>query len=291
MRKKAGAVVLVVILVLVGGYVGAKIFLQQKAADEIRLIVDNAAAVENITYSNLAVNPLSMKADMEDVSVFLANENGRIDIGRIELNDWAMERDIPSRVNIRMNGVSLESARHPAKYGRITDADILLAYSADPEAKQLSIDNFMIHAPELGKLDLRCGLANVDLEKMVSAADSPLFFVLVLPGISVASVDIKYQDESLVRRLIDEAATRKGMSRDEYVAFLQRELMGLKEDGTNAYLDNALDELVRFFNHPSQIRIQAAPVKPVPLGQFMFSKDRGMLFEMLKIRVTAKAGA
>ncbi len=293
MKKKAGVVILVSILVLAGAFWGVKTYLQKKAADEIRIMVDNARAVTEVTYSGLSVNPLSMKANMEDVTISLAGGNGRIDITRIELNKWAIKGDIPTRADICLSGIHAtpdgSSKASPAGdwYKRMAGADIRLAYHTDPDAKLLSIENLAIRAPELGELHVRCRLGNVDLEKMTTATDTPFFLVLVLPGISVSTVDIDYRDEGLVQQLVGGAAARNGMSRDDYVARLEQQLLALKEDGSSVYLDDALTAFIRFLNDPQQIQIKAAPSKPVPFGQFLFSRDRGLLFEMLKIQVVS----
>jgi len=234
---------------------------------------------------------VSMEADMADVSVTMADGIRRIDIDRLEMLNLALQNDIPTKVDIRMKGFRIETgtAENAPRTGKwrqlLQQAELRLAYLADPKNKQVVLDGFSFRMPEAGFLDLSLRLGNLDLENAVAASESPHFLILVIPGITVSRMEVTYRDDGFVQRFLEEVSAQAGLSRDEYLIELEAAMNELKKGGTSNRLDQALAAVSRFLRKPGHLHMVAAPEKPIPLGQFMFSQDRGMLFDMLQVQV------
>jgi hypothetical protein len=155
----------------------------------------------------------------------------------------------------------------PADFGLSRLAlDVEVKSTYDPATKMLEIPRYAFVLPKLGSLTVSLSLGNLAYDE---GTDDPLVAMQRILAAELRRFEIRYDDDSLARRLL-EAAAKRGNSDVETVRsglIDQVELQKATMD-QNPALGEMLDAVIAFLKDPHTITIALAPPKPLPLATF-----------------------
>ena len=146
----------------------------------------------------------------------------------------------------------------------VADVDVKSTY--DPATKMLEVPRYAFVLPKLGSLTVSLSLGNLVYDE---GTDDPLVAMQRILAAELRRFEIRYDDDSLARRLL-EAAAKRGNSDVETVRSGLIDQVELQKAAMeqNPALGEMLDAVIAFLKDPHAITIALAPPKPLPLATF-----------------------
>jgi hypothetical protein len=221
-------------------------------------------------------------ADLEILGTTVQDENGnQATAARIFVAIDEMDGDIPTASHFAVEGlvIDAESLDDDGKkaltdlgYDKLT---LVVTGSGkwDPEAATLVLDNLTISGQDAATLQLSLSLGGLTREvvnKLNKTQDEPEKALGLIQGITVQSLSLKVDNDSLVERILDRQAKEAGTDRAGLVAQLEGGLplmlSLLQNPDFQAKVATALGS---FLKEPGTLEIIATPGAPVPVAQIM----------------------
>ncbi|HXP75439.1 MAG TPA: hypothetical protein VN823_14945 [Stellaceae bacterium] len=146
----------------------------------------------------------------------------------------------------------------------VLNVDVKSTY--DPATKLLEIPRYAFVLPKLGSLTMSASLGNLVYD---DGAEDPVVAMQRILAAELRRFEIRYDDDSLVRRLMELAAKEQNSDvetvRSGLIdrAELQKATLSQKPE-----LGEMLDAVIAFLRDPHAITITLAPPKPLPLATF-----------------------
>jgi hypothetical protein len=165
------------------------------------------------------------------------------------------------------------------------EANVEYAYRYDSTKKDLEIQNIHIRASDMGQLDVSARLNNLDLAVVKSAPNNPMALIALLPGVAISKITLNYQDDSFVRRLIQQGARQSGQSEAQFVSDI---IQQLNQEIQIQYLDSARDRLLviqNFIKNPGIIEVVISPLEPVAMMRFVMMENIGQIVDILNVSI------
>lgn len=151
----------------------------------------------------------------------------------------------------------------PTEFGLdrfVLNIDVQSRY--DPAAHTVEIPRYTFAMPELATLNLALSLDNFSIDPQ---ADDPVLAMQRLLAASLRRFELRYDDQSLVTRLLTLSAKRNGSDLDTFRAGLVAQLEQVKEAQQNPAAVQVLDPVIAFLKDPHSLTVVLEPPKPVPL--------------------------
>lgn len=282
--KKKQIVVVGIILVLVGAYLGAKAYATKVARAKVDKAIANMAAYADVDYGNVSVNLFGMNVKVSDVVVSPAKSKEKYKIKEIVIHNTGNSDSsgIPSELSLSFKGIEidLKSLGRDAKLARemgykdklSLDTDI--AYTYDSKEKELTVHKLAVSASDAGKIGLSFKLGNINL-------DSKNVFGLLMgyPQVMLYKAEIYYDDDSLMERVFKLQAKQMGMSLKDYKSMLINEIDNGLKTAKNQLHKKVLTAIKKFINKPDKLVITVSPSKPQPIGRI----ERTSIEEVVKL--------
>jgi hypothetical protein len=96
---------------------------------------------------------------------------------------------------------------------------------------------------------------------------------------------LNYQDDSFVRRLIQQGARQSGQSEAQFVSDI---IQQLNQEIQIQYLDSARDRLLviqNFIKNPGIIEVVISPLEPVAMMRFVMMENIGQIVDILNVSI------
>jgi hypothetical protein len=155
----------------------------------------------------------------------------------------------------------------------------------DPATKVLEIPRYAFVLPKLGSLTVSALLGNLAYD---DDADDPMVAMQRILAAELRHFEIRYDDDSLARRLMELAAKQQNSDletvRSGLIDQIELERVTLSE---NPALGEMLDVMIAFLRDPHAITIAIAPAKPLPLSTFaqLSGMDPGDVLALLGLTI------
>lgn len=164
--------------------------------------------------------------------------------------------------------------------------DVTWDAGRDPQSEIVTVSDFSIAMVDGGRLTFTGEVGNVPAPAALAAADP----ATVAGGLMVRALMLRYEDRSLVGRILDAQAQRQGVTRQQYVQQLGAALPFLLNAlGNPQFQDQIATALGSFLSDPESLTIRAEPEQPISGAQLLATAGTTpqKLPDQLKVTVTA----
>ncbi len=295
MKKKSigyGALVIIGIFIL---YFGVKFYTEKTVQRNIDNEIQKITQFADVQYDDLQVDILGSSIRLKDVVITprFWKEEIRIDEG--VFYDLKNEDGIPSKIRFNLEGIHLNITRPNDFLKPYIDsmglanvkADLECALSYDKKDRILNVKQIKLDAGGVGKVELSLRLKNIDPDTIGSLPQNIVLLLITLSGVSIESAEIKYQDETLMDKVITVAAGQKSQQADDYYQSLVQRLEQAFKNETDPDVKKAIKGIQDFMKKKDKVSIVLAPKRPVPFGKLYWIRDLKRLVDLLGIKVAA----
>jgi len=216
-------------------------------------------------------------------------------IDEIVIKSMDDEHSIPHYLDLEINGMDLDTNAlnsNPRTAGMLEllgyeklKADLAFNYEYDEDEKKIEIENVSLELEDAGELSIDAELHGIQ------ALENLAMQMMVAPqSIKISKSSIKYEDDSLVSRLIKLNADQEGLSIDEFkkkvLSTLSEELKQaeLKE---NKYEISMIEAVMEFFEDPDSFKISIEPEEAISLDEMKRSKNANEFMQKINLEICA----
>jgi len=286
--KKKQIIGIISAVVLIAVYAGIKIYASNTAKEKIDKTIVGVASYADIDYGDVSVDLLGLAVHVSDVVVSPTDFKEKIYINEIVVHEVDGKSDIPTSLNVSLNGIKLNVGQLGDDAKKIKDLgydnDILLNlaidYNYDREKKELNLKKLSVGADEVGDIEIGIQLGNIDLnpEKIIA-------ILFTYPTITLHKATISYSDDSLAERLFKLTAKENKISVEKVksMAIENFEKNIAKEE--DDFSKKTLGEVISFIKDPEVFSISITPEKPFPLGRLTHITNPKDFIKLLKIKI------
>lgn len=281
-----------IVVVLIAIYSGIKIYASNIAEEKVNEAIAKVAIFADIDYKKVSVDLISMDVRISDILVLPANAQKKIKIDEIIIYDIEGKiddkTDIPAFLSMSFNGIELniKDFGHDAKglkalgYNDKIIINLNADYAYDKEKKELDIKNIGIGADDAGEINVSLRLDNINLEPK-----EIISLIFTFPQVVFSKAKIKYEDDSLAKRLMTLGAQKNRTNPEDFKKILIQNVEKEIKMEKDAFIKKALVEIKKFLEDPEKISISANPSKPYPLGRIMRINDPKDIIKLLNIQI------
>lgn len=274
--------------VLIAIYFGVRMYASNVAEGKVNEAIAKAADFADIDYKKVSVDMLGMDVVISDILVSPANAKKKIKIDEIIIHDIDNKSDIPAFLSMSCNGIELnikdlgEAAKELKELGYNDKMMINLTadYTYDKGKKELDIKKIGIGADAAGKISVGFRLGNINLKPEEIA-----ILLFTFPQVIFHEAKIKYEDNSLVERLMKLGAQKEQTSVENFKKSLMQKLEKEIEKEKDDFTKKALNEINKFLENPEEFSISASPSEPQTLGRIMRVDDPKDVIKLLNIQI------
>lgn len=246
----------------------------------------SAAAVKIVNYNGLSDAARAQgrletfdRIELNDLE-FVEGDKVTVPIESVALTASGHMNGIPRKSSIAITGVTVpfESMDDSGKsfqdlgYKEAT-FDLAVSGAWDEAAARLSVDNFLLKGKDIGTLSFSFGLGSVTadaIKGLQAAKDDSAKQMEILQGFSVESVAIRFDNASIVERVLDFQAKEAGSKRDQYVVGIAAAVPLMIQAINNKPFEKKIADAVgTFLKEPKSLAITAKPAQPVPVAQIV----------------------
>ncbi|MBT9292259.1 hypothetical protein [Prosthecodimorpha staleyi] len=141
----------------------------------------------------------------------------------------------------------------------------------DEKAQRLSLDRLTIAAKDMGTLNLSFAFGNVSqdaLKQLQASKDDANAQLTVLQSFTIEQIALRFDNASIVDRMLDAQAKAQNTKRDQYVVGLSAMVPLMIASMNNKPFEKKVsDAVAAFLKAPKSIAIIAKPAQPVPVAQ------------------------
>ncbi|MFC1825118.1 hypothetical protein ACFL9T_20590 [Thermodesulfobacteriota bacterium] len=277
--KRRGRFILGIFVFVVAVLWFGRMYAVSLAKQKIDHTIQSASRFVDITYGDLAVDPLSKKIELENVTVGSAATRKIIaQIGRciIEGVEEGESGGLPRKMqmtlsDLQMGGTAGEALDKELKKLGLDNAllDGFLDYEYHAAGKQLVVKNIFIKADRAGSLRISgegVGI-HVDINNLLKLLLSNFM------NAALVSVNAEYHDESLFRRIMASEAEKSGKAvadvRGAIIKTLEKKISMEK----NRLQQDNYRSMIKFIEDPKILRLRAQPNQPLLFRTLMKSKQ------------------
>ncbi len=174
------------------------------------------------------------------------------------------------------------TAEDPAWGWRAPVCAVSVDYRYAPLERELTVANLAVSQPDGFEVVLSGRFGNLDMDRFLDG----LYFAS-----SLASLDLRYQDRSLLARALKQIAGQYRTSPEALQAGLEAWL-GAQEARARAQRNEtaarALESLRRFAHAPGELTVRLAPQEPVPILYLMADGNLPEMLSLLNATIEAR---
>lgn len=285
-----GAVALILLIT------GVKLYANSKARSEVDEAVEKASRYAEIEYGNVKGKIFNGSAVINDVKIAPTVGSGvqevqkEIKVDRIEVGGSGFnEEDVLKSLSISFQGIEMDTEdmepqdrqimRHLG-YEGVMRVNLEVDFDYQKKEERLSVHDVSFGIDELGELALGMDLGKIKLDE-----NGLVSLLFTYPQILMSDLQIAYEDDSFLPRLMEYGAKQEGMSTDEFKKRLASNIEKEIRAADTKFARESLEKLQEFVQEPKRISISASPDEPQSVGKIMRIQEPDDLIEVLKIRV------
>lgn len=288
MRKKYS--VLFVLLVLVGLYFGAKVYLTGLCRKEADATIARLAPYAAVRYSGISLNVFTMHTTLSDVTIATPGASESLRVQELVVNDIDRHTQVPQFLSVTLKGIAVdlqegsELAENFKKLGYKDTIfyDVDVDYIYDNQKRELLIKKLAVQAKDVGRLSLELHLGNIGFDQT-----QLLTLLFTYPSILLADGKIQYVDDSLAKRIMAEQAKD---AHQDIASYKKSIIASIKEqagDKNDPYTKEVTANLEKFITSPDSFSISVAPEQPQPIGRLLRLQQPAVLLQLLRLHTSA----
>jgi len=273
----------------IGLFIGADFLASQVAAKEVDKAIDNVSEFVDIDYKKVDASLFGGGTKVKDITISPNGGGEAYSVKEVVVYNYdATAEDVPTEIDMAINGMALKlsdmgeqgTALKDFGYGEELSVNFATKYEYEENEKTIRLEKFEVGADEVGDLDVSLHVSNVSLDP-ASIALMPFS----LFGMTFHEAEIRYDDDSLVKRMFETAAAAEGISVEE---LKQEAIKGLEADlanGEEGLSADLVKEMKAFINNPEAFSITFSPAEPITLTQLMEAGgDPNTIVELLNVQ-------
>ena len=283
-----------IVLAIFVSYICLLNYVEKNAKKAIDHSIDSISSFVQADYENLRVDLIKRNVYLQNLALQPSGSMDKIIIDELILYKCKIEQGIPINFNIALNGINFNLEHSLLKkinpflnkmgYNNIK-ANFQCQYIVDAAREIFTIKILSLGARGVGQLKLNINLTEFNLPEILSASESTAELASALSVISIAYAKLEYNDNSLIKRLINVLAEGKKESADEFIKEIGTIIKkDIGEDETRLN-EKALQTFQDYLKKPGKIIITASPDTPVPLSRFVWVNNSFEIMELLKISI------
>ena len=286
----------------IAAFTGAKYYASSVTDEKIQSTLNDMPGMENIKYDDVSVDLLGGDVHIHDVEISPLGGGKETLIEEIVIHDFDEDNEIPRYLNVSANGVNIEVT--PANFGAAStglkkmgyetiEASFDLIYEYNEDGKELELNNLALRVEDMGAASLGISLENIDLETV--DLENPVTLISVTQALRLKYARIKFDNDSLIEKLLATDAESRGMDVDELVNQIEVEIEEQIKTAKNAgdeFSASVLAAMLDFIKNPDSISIMIKPEKPISFRTLTTlamesENDPSYLVKALNLRVEA----
>ena len=286
MRKYIlGLLALLVLMLLWGGYYGAKMFATSLAEKKLDSVLTRMADTVAVTYRDVDVELLGLNLLLTDMSFALAKGQS-FTVDAITVEDIDIAHSKPHYLVASLKGVALDITEEnlgsqaetlrELGYAKLK-ADLKVDFAYDEEAHRLVINSLDVRCPEVGNFRLTLALSAFSPERLKQGAFEDLI---------VDTLRFDYDDLSFLKRLTELASEGDQQFMDFVVKGLQEDIETARRESDMDQIQS-LSALVSFLKRPGRISIRSHLNKRVTIRYILQEKKISKLLQLISIRFSS----
>lgn len=296
-----------------GAYAAADYFANSKLQDRAEVFArDMRKVTREFRYGSVSASIIGHSIEMRNVE-FVTLDGDRIKAESVMVKDFdwrnrgtpryadifVTRADVPSTALTNLARASGQLAKiigvstgpagdaqrllDRAGYRRTT-SDFQIKYRFDEDAQELEIRDVQLEIADLGTVVFNLKLGNVPRGGVRDGVD-----LLSATQVTLAHASLSFRDRSLVSRLLKAYSADRGISEAEALQRVLRDLRAERQRTRDSVEREGLDALIRFVEHPGEIRLAMEPERPVPLLGTVTRFFGGTAFkDTFGLRITAR---
>jgi len=283
----------VIRLSVIGAVVAGVVAFKVIAGNSVEKKLDKLVAESkgSFAYENASVDLLGLDVHIDGVRI----RDGRRDlhIDEVVVHSYDDKNEVPQYMDFEVNGIELDMKaieKDPALGRLVSDlgyeqleANMAIDYKVNKKKKVFDLKEFSFAIKDAGELELEAKIYGIDDVRQLA-------FVAMAPQmVKVGEMSLKYEDDSLVDRIIKVNAKEAGMDVAAYKAKLLEELEKEIEKAKAKNEDDkadVLEEVYDFIDDPKEFEVSIDPKEPVLLGHISrLSNDE--IKELLNLKISA----
>lgn len=275
-------------LVLIAVFVGIKMYASNAAEAKVNEAIAKVTDSADIDYESVSVDLLGMDTRISDITVSPVNSKEKIKIDEIIIYDMDDSSDIPAFLSMSVRGIELdikELGKDAKKFIELGYNDKIMInlnadYTYDKEKRELDIKKIGVGADDVGEISINFRIGNIGL-----TPEEITGLLLTFPQILFHEAEIKYEDDSLVGRLMKQEAKEQKLTDKDFkksiVAEIEKEIENVKDE----FSQKAMREMIDFVEDPEEFSISIKPKKAYPFGRIMRVSDPIEAIKLLNIEI------
>lgn len=208
----------------------------------------------------------NITVDVKDINATIT-----IDQAKFMLDDFS--GDLPASGNMVITGIKVPSGAFPpgptSPQALGYEGDIVFAINASGQARFASsgfaLEEMTISAPEVGTLTFALDMDNYP-DLLNKENPNPMEML----NVTLNSISLKYIDDSLAVRILDQMAEQQGMEREQFAQQMSMALpFMLSAINNQEFQDEVATAAGKFLTEPGTIEVNVKPAKPMSAAEIM----------------------
>jgi hypothetical protein len=252
-------------------------------------VVDPAGVAED----RPAKGVLFGSVEMLELAAEQSDEPGKVTVDRIFVEVGEYNEGVPLSSSGSVEGLTIP----PEAFAKAEMGPEVLGYqqlvidaswngSRDPAAKTLSIEDATLSIADAGDISISAEIGNFPAPNALRGPDGS-----DLAGkITIQSLTVRYEDDSLTNRVLDMMAKQQGITGAEYAAQMAAALPFMLAALNNpAFQEQVTAALGAFLQNPQSITVEMLPDPPISGGELFNAafREPQTLLDRLKPTVSA----
>ena len=293
LKHKKRVIGAALVLLMGGTYIGIQYYVDRSATNEINRELDKISTFAEIQYENLNVDLFKNRIRLENIRLSPKFFDDKIIIDDVTLHQRDTESETAENIHVQINGIRIDPT-HPGGFLKplIRDAgyedigiDLECSGSYDAEKQILEIIHLKARADGLAEAELRLRLENINLDQIQTVPNNLLVLITMVSGVSIAGAELNYKDDSLLNKIYESEARRKGQTVETYVQTLTGRIKDMLQDETDPQTRHILKTLDGFLLAPDTINILIKPKRPVSVFSLYWVRKPSRLLKILGVEV------
>jgi hypothetical protein len=286
-NKKKIVIGILVVFVLIAGYFGAKAYIENAMEKKVDKAIGKVAYFIDVDYDKVKVDLMGLIFHIKGINISLPGKKGKAKIDDFIIYDMDKKNKFPLYLHIGLKGMNMgienfgDRAEILKELGyQNIKANMELDYKYDDNNKEIYLNTLSSGAEDMGNINLKFHLSNIDLDSKHIAAT-----LLTFSEVLLHNAELIYKDDSLVSRLIESAAKKQGKDVDDFIGIISEGIDNEISQEKDKFAKEAFESFKKFVKNPDKISISISPKKPVPVGRLKRLKDPKEIIKFLNAKV------
>lgn len=285
-RKKV-VIGILIVFVLIAGYFGTKVYIEKDMEKKINKAIGKAAFFIDVDYEKVQVDLIGFTVHIKGITISPRGKERKTKIDDFIIYDMDDKNNFPYYLHIAMRGMDMSAENFGNRAERLKElgyenikANMELDYKYNEDNKEIYLNTLSSGAEDLGNINLKFHLSNIDLGSKGIAA-----VFLTFSEVLLHNAELSYTDDSFVSRLIKSVAKGQGQDVDDFVDMISESIDNEISKEKDEFTKEAMKSFKKFVRNPDKISISTSLKKPLPVGRLKGKKDPKEIIKLLNAKV------